>query len=448
MTKTPNPTPQPNYPDQIIGNNQQPGAEHAVNAAPFAADLRGIDQSTAPALPTTTDLRPHLEWALRRISTSLGEGEHFAAAQRALDEAAFPASPAQQDAPAAQPARECLQQSADAVEALAHRIAWRYKKSSDPHHSDTYTFNAHTLHQFATALQAAPPAPEAVAVSGPRDAFEDWALRQTWIKDCQRNPEGVYGHYETVKAWAAWQARATLAAAPAQAQGASRAITIDFKQATELLEMFGGEPTEVTLIEGNGHSGAGLYASYTDMPEEGSEFLGVHDDEAVPAAPAQAVAVPEGLALVPVEPTPEMLATYGPGHADLLTAIYRAMLAAAPEQEHATQLEGQGQEPAAWLASYQDREGNEASYVTTHYALAVENDARGQPVALYPAAAPVHAQEDARNEALVEHVVSAARNAVDGALDAMDDFTIESHLVAALSLALDELDAARAAQGE
>lgn len=24
---------------------------------------------------------------------------------------------------------------------LAHREAWRYKKSSDPHHSDTYTFN-------------------------------------------------------------------------------------------------------------------------------------------------------------------------------------------------------------------------------------------------------------------------------------------------------------------
>ncbi|AMM23027.1 hypothetical protein [Variovorax sp. PAMC 28711] len=40
----------------------------------------------------------------------------------------------------------------NAVEALAHRIAWRYKKSSDPHHSDTYTFNKDTLLQFAAAL--------------------------------------------------------------------------------------------------------------------------------------------------------------------------------------------------------------------------------------------------------------------------------------------------------
>lgn len=38
------------------------------------------------------------------------------------------------------------------VEALAHRIAWRYKKSSDPHHSDTYTFNRETLLQFAAAM--------------------------------------------------------------------------------------------------------------------------------------------------------------------------------------------------------------------------------------------------------------------------------------------------------
>lgn len=40
------------------------------------------------------------------------------------------------------------------VEALAHRIAWRYKKSSDPHHSDTYTFNRATLLQFAEALRS------------------------------------------------------------------------------------------------------------------------------------------------------------------------------------------------------------------------------------------------------------------------------------------------------
>jgi hypothetical protein len=32
---------------------------------------------------------------------------------------------------------------------IAHRTAWKYKHSSDPHHSDTYTFNAHTMIDFA-----------------------------------------------------------------------------------------------------------------------------------------------------------------------------------------------------------------------------------------------------------------------------------------------------------
>lgn len=42
----------------------------------------------------------------------------------------------------------------DEVEALAHRTAWRYKKSSDPHHSDTYTFNRFALLHFAEKLRA------------------------------------------------------------------------------------------------------------------------------------------------------------------------------------------------------------------------------------------------------------------------------------------------------
>ena len=38
---------------------------------------------------------------------------------------------------------------------VAHRMAWRYKKSSDPHHSDTYTFNATTMVDFARRVMAA-----------------------------------------------------------------------------------------------------------------------------------------------------------------------------------------------------------------------------------------------------------------------------------------------------
>lgn len=42
----------------------------------------------------------------------------------------------------------------DEIEALAHRTCWRYRKSGDPHHSDTYTFNAATLHEFVRRVVA------------------------------------------------------------------------------------------------------------------------------------------------------------------------------------------------------------------------------------------------------------------------------------------------------
>lgn len=77
-------------------------------------------------------------------------------------------------------------------------------------------------------------------------------------------------------------ARALAATAPNA--GAPR-IAIDFKQATELLAMFGDEVGEVTLSTGEGHSGKGLYAWYSELPEEGAEYLGVTDDEAAPTQP-------------------------------------------------------------------------------------------------------------------------------------------------------------------
>lgn len=42
----------------------------------------------------------------------------------------------------------------DEIIALAHLRAWRYKHSSDPHHSDTYTFNEVTLLEFAKTIAA------------------------------------------------------------------------------------------------------------------------------------------------------------------------------------------------------------------------------------------------------------------------------------------------------
>ena len=35
---------------------------------------------------------------------------------------------------------------------LAHRVCWKYKKSQDPKHSDTYTFNENTLLEFVRVL--------------------------------------------------------------------------------------------------------------------------------------------------------------------------------------------------------------------------------------------------------------------------------------------------------
>lgn len=82
-------------------------------------------------------------------------------------------------------------------------------------------------------------------------------------------------------------------AAPAPASEAvAQSITIDFKQATELLEMFGDQPCEITLtaypkdehhFEEGFTVAAGLYAHYTECPEEGGNCLGVADHDATPA---------------------------------------------------------------------------------------------------------------------------------------------------------------------
>lgn len=79
-------------------------------------------------------------------------------------------------------------------------------------------------------------------------------------------------------------ARALLAAPGVQS------VDVDFKQVTQILEMFGGEPAEMTICRGEGHSGMGVYASYTDMPDEGAEYLGESDDEATPEPVAQPAA--------------------------------------------------------------------------------------------------------------------------------------------------------------
>lgn len=51
------------------------------------------------------------------------------------------------------------------IEALAHRMCWRYKHSTDPAHSHTYLFNRHTLLDFVRAvLEGEPHSQEAQEV--------------------------------------------------------------------------------------------------------------------------------------------------------------------------------------------------------------------------------------------------------------------------------------------
>lgn len=60
----------------------------------------------------------------------------------------------------------------------------------------------------------------------------------------------------------------------------NEAITLDLTQAMRVFALFGGEPGEVTIRKTNGHSGVGLYAHFTEYPEEGSFFMGETDPEA------------------------------------------------------------------------------------------------------------------------------------------------------------------------
>jgi hypothetical protein len=75
-----------------------------------------------------------------------------------------------------------------------------------------------------------------------------------------------------------------LATPPAQQEPSLR---IDFAQATKLVEMFGGAPSLVTLYVGDGHSGRGMYAYFTEYPEDGDWFLAATDGEAIPPAAAK-----------------------------------------------------------------------------------------------------------------------------------------------------------------
>jgi len=111
-----------------------------------------------------------------------------------------------------------------------------------------------------------------------------------------------YNEWHASRPDARLNAREAAASIAGQEQAGAVEVHIDFKQATDLLDMFGGEPCEITLSVIEGHSGRGLYAHYTEYPEEGSNFLGVTDIEALPAA---APAAAPGAAIAAREQSPD-----------------------------------------------------------------------------------------------------------------------------------------------
>jgi hypothetical protein len=56
-------------------------------------------------------------------------------------------------------------------------------------------------------------------------------------------------------------------------------MRFNLEAAKGLLDFFGGEESDITVEETDGHSGHGLYAYCTDYPDEGSLYLGNPEEE-------------------------------------------------------------------------------------------------------------------------------------------------------------------------
>jgi hypothetical protein len=130
--------------------------------------------------------------------------------------------------------------------------------------------------EIARELRAAA---AAVPAPGARDEWRElfWAVARALNCLPSTYVDGNAHVYKQAEKYAAIATAAPVASA-------SQVLELDFKQATKLLEMYGGEPTVIGLQIGDGHSGRGVYAHYVDLPGEGAEFLGVADDEAAPVA--------------------------------------------------------------------------------------------------------------------------------------------------------------------
>jgi hypothetical protein len=66
------------------------------------------------------------------------------------------------------------------IEAEAHRMCWRYKHSSDPAHSSTYTFNRTCLMDFAERIANAATAAERERAA---NVAENYPRADGWIAE-------------------------------------------------------------------------------------------------------------------------------------------------------------------------------------------------------------------------------------------------------------------------
>lgn len=117
------------------------------------------------------------------------------------------------------------------------------------------------------------------------------------------------GQGEELNAAVVW----TRAEQPAAVAGPALDVTLDEDQAGLLRDML-GDPAEypeaitVRLLVGDGHSGHGLYVAQAEYQDEGAVLLSSLPAPAAPALEAPAApGVPAGFALVPIEPTQQML---------------------------------------------------------------------------------------------------------------------------------------------
>jgi len=92
--------------------------------------------------------------------------------------------------PAPQPVSTADELDADRIEAIAHRTAWRYRKSSDPHHSDSYTFNRGALMDFAARLLAEAHPPR-LQLPEPMTEDELWTAYDTAPEGWNRHTYGL-----------------------------------------------------------------------------------------------------------------------------------------------------------------------------------------------------------------------------------------------------------------